>query len=159
MVTVPIEERLGIEELTRLYAYYCDTRQYEKLAELFTLDCHYDEATVGGTPVKSRSAVLELFLKASSRLGPLIHICTNQIISEFSGRTARGICYVLAEGFFNVEATQKPFRIFGYYDDSYSKEVDQRWCFKSRVLRLLVPSQGAPTIGGITYDRIANIPR
>lgn len=154
MPTVPVEERVAIEELTRLYGLFCDTRHFEKLAHLFTNECVYDESVVGGTPVTSRAELLQLFRNASSRLGPMIHICTNQVISAFSGRAASGLCHVLAEGLFNVGAEQKPFRIFGCYDDRYSKEGD-RWYFKSRVLRLLVPSQGAPTLGGITYDAMA----
>jgi len=154
MPKVPVEERIAIEELTRLYGLFCDTRHFEKLADLFTNECVYDESVVGGTPVSSRADLLQLFRKASGRLGPMIHICTNQVISAFSGRTASGLCHVLAEGLFNVGDEQKPFRIFGCYDDRYSKEGD-RWYFKSRVLRLLVPSQGAPTVGGITYDAMA----
>lgn len=154
MLTVPVEERIAIEELTRLYGLYCDTRHFEKLAQLFMSECVYDESVVGGTPVSSRADLLELFRRASDRLGPMIHICTNQIISAFSGRAASGLCHVLAEGLFNAGGEQKPFRIFGCYDDRYSKEGD-RWYFKSRVLKLLVPSQGAPTLGGITYDAVA----
>jgi len=149
-----MDERVAIQELTRLYALYCDTHAYQNVASLFTNDCVYDEAVVGGRPVKTRSEVLQLFLDASKKLGPMMHICTNQIITEFSGRTASGLCYVLAEGIFYMDGTEKPFRIFGYYDDRYSKEGD-RWYFKSRVLRLLVPSQGAPTFGGISYDTAA----
>src|SRR6185437_7087888 len=154
MLTVPPEERVAIEELTRLYALYCDTRHFERLSQLFTSECVYDESVVGGTPVSSRADLLHLFRRAADRLGPMIHICTNQIISSFSGRAASGLCHVLAEGLFNLGDEQKPFRIFGCYDDRYSKE-GARWYFKSRVLRLLVPSQGAPTLGGITYDALA----
>lgn len=145
---------MAIQELTRVYALYCDTRHFQKVAELFTNECFYDESVVGGTPVGTRAEVLQLFLNASKRLGPMMHICTNQIISEFSGCAASGLCYVLAEGIFNTEDKKTPFRIFGYYDDRYSKEND-RWYFNSRVLKLLVPSQGAPTLGGIRYDTVA----
>jgi hypothetical protein len=150
---LPIEERIAIQELAHLYALYCDTRHFERLADLFAQECLYDEAVVGGRPAKSRDEVLALFRAASAKLGPMIHICTNHIISAFSGDCASGLCHVLAEGIFNIEGGQQPFRIFGYYDDQYTK-VGGRWRFKSRVLRLLVPSQGAPTLDDLTHDVI-----
>ena len=159
MATIPVDERFAIQELTYLYAFYCDTRGYEKLAQLFADECLYDEAVVGGAPAKSRAEVHQLFINASQRLGPMIHICSNLLISEFSGSAASGICYVLAEGLFNIDGAQESFRIFGYYEDGYAKEADNHWYFKSRVLKLLVPSQGAPTVGGITYDAIRQVSR
>lgn len=47
MCRVPIDERIAIKELTSLYAVYCDGHQFEKLAELFTEDCVYDETCSG----------------------------------------------------------------------------------------------------------------
>ena len=147
---VPLEERVAIEELAHLYALYCDTRHFEELADLFAEECMYDEASVGGRPARSRVEVRELFRVAAARLGPMIHICSNHIISGFSGEAANGQCYVLAEGFFNTENGPQAFRIFGYYDDQYIKSRG-RWHFKSRVLRLLVPSQGAPTLDDMQH--------
>ena len=71
MRIIPIDERFAIQELTCLYAFYCDTRCYEKLADLFATECLYDEAVVGGEPVRSRAEVHQLFLRASQRLGPI----------------------------------------------------------------------------------------
>jgi hypothetical protein len=81
----------------------------------------------------------------------MMHICTNHIISEFTGDTASGTCHVVAEGIFITGGKETPFRIFGYYDDRYVK-ISGRWYFKERTLRLLVPTQGGPTVGGIKYD-------
>lgn len=156
MSTIPIEERIAIQELVNLYPLYCDTHQFEKLFNLFTEECIFDETSVGATRVTTRAAMRELFQRAPGRLGPLMHSCTNHIISSFSDGAAGGACHVVAEGIYNIEGQQKPFRIFGYYDDRYVK-VDGRWYFKSRTLKLLVPSQGAPTVGGIIYDVTAEI--
>ncbi len=151
MVTVPIDERFAIQELVHLYAWYCDTRQYERLCDLFTDECVFDESSVGGSRVTTQASLRGIFRQAADKLGPLIHICGNQLINGFSAGVASGTCHVLAEGLFNIDGAQQPFRIFGYYDDHYEK-LGGRWHFKSRVLKLLVPSQGAPTLGGITYD-------
>ena len=154
MVTIPLEERLALQELVQLYPLYCDTHQFDKTCDLFTEDCVFDETSVGATRATSRAAMRELFREAIGRIGPFMHICSDHIISAFSGSAASGTCHVLAEGINYVDGTEKPFRIFGYYDDRYAK-VDGRWYFKSRTLKLLVPSQGAPTVGGIKYDLTA----
>lgn len=151
---VPIEERLAIEELARLYPLFCDTHQFEKLFELFTDECLFDETSVGAPLATSRSAIRDLFRKAYP-IGPMIHICTDHIISAYSGDTASGTCHVVAEGIKYLNSEEYPFRIFGYYDDRYAK-VDGRWYFAARVLKLLVPSQGKPTVGGIRYDLAAD---
>ena len=150
-MNVPIEERIAIQELANLYPLYCDTRQYDKLCALFTEVCIFDEVSVGAPLSTSRAQMREEFRRTEGRLGPLIHICTNHVISGFSGSAASGTCHVLAEGLFIIDGAQEPFRIFGYYDDRYIK-TEGRWYFNSRTLKLLVPSQGAPTAGGITYD-------
>ncbi len=151
MVTVPIEERIAIQELTNLYALYCDTRCYDKVAALFMDECVYDESCLGLERVTTKAALLKLLYKASETLGPLVHFCPNHIISEFSSTSASGLCYVLAEGLYKVDGKESAFRIFGYYDDKYAKQ-DGQWYLKSRILRLLAPTIGGLTIGGITYD-------
>lgn len=156
MVNIPIEERIAIQELVQLYPLYCDTHQFEKLFALFREECVFDESSVGGTRVTTRDAMREVFRQAADRLGPMMHSCTNHIIGSYSEGAASGTCHVLAEGIFNISGEKKPFRIFGYYDDHYTK-VGARWYFKSRVLKLLVPSQGAPTVGGITYDVTSDV--
>jgi hypothetical protein len=151
MVTVPVEERFAIQELSALYSLYCDTRQPEKTAQLFTEICNYDESAVGLKPATSRADVQKILQKSLKFVGPTKHICPAAVISAFTGATARGVCYVLAEGLISIDGAEAPFRIRGYYDDRYEK-TDGRWYFTSRVLRLLVPSIGVPTHGGITYD-------
>lgn len=152
MLELPIEDRFAIEELVKLYPLFCDTHQYEKVSELFADECIFDETSVGGHRVGSRAELLRLFQEISPRLGPFMHICTNHIISEFSGDSARGLCHVLAEGMFIRDGATPPFRIFGCYEDAYVR-VEDTWLFSSRTLKLLVPSQGAAvTVGGISYD-------
>jgi hypothetical protein len=147
---VPIAERIAIQELAQLYVFYCDTRDFARLAGLFAQECLYDESVVGGRLAHSREDVLALFGESAAKLGPMIHICTNHIISASGVDCASGFCHVLAEGIFNIAGGQQPFRIFGYYQDEYAK-MDGRWLFKSRVLRLLLPSQGAPTLDDLTH--------
>ena len=103
MVMVPIDERFAIQELVHLYALYCDRHQFERLCDLFTDECVFDESSVGGTPVTSQAALRGIFRRAADKLGPLIHICANHLISGFSGSAASGTCHVVAEGIFNTD--------------------------------------------------------
>jgi hypothetical protein len=152
MVAVPIEERLAIQELVALYPVFCDTHQFEKMFALFTEDCVFDETSVGARLATGKAELIEIIREAAAMMGPLMHSCSNHVISEYSGDEASGMCHVLAEGIFHLEGRQEPFRIFGYYDDRYAKR-DGRWYFQARTLRLLVPSQGAAGgKGAITYD-------
>jgi hypothetical protein len=155
MAIVPIEDRLAIQELVNAYPLYCDTHQFDKTCDLFTEDCIFDETAVGARLVNSRDDMKAIFREAGDRLGPFMHICTNHVISEFSGNTAAGMCHVVAEGVFNIDGEGKPFRLFGYYDDKYEK-VNGQWYYKARALRLLVPSQGSGSnAGGIDYKSAA----
>jgi hypothetical protein len=152
MATVPIEERIAIQDLVGLYPLYCDTHQFDKTADLFMEDCIFDETSVGAPLITGRAALHDLFRESADLLGPFMHLCANPMISSFAERAASGTCHVLVDGIYNLEGEHKPFRIFGYYDDRYEKAGD-RWYFKARVLKLLVPPQGAvPALAGITYD-------
>lgn len=152
MLSIPIDERVALQELVFLYPLFCDSHQFDETCALFTEDCIFDETSVGAHRVHSRTALRELFTLAGDRMGPFMHMCSNHLVSAYAGDTASGRCHVIAEGLFNIDGEAKPFRIFGYYDDHYAK-VDGRWLFNSRILKLLVPSQGAAqTVGGITYE-------
>jgi hypothetical protein len=151
MLNMPLEDRLAIMELSSLYAMCCDTHEFSKMAELFTDDCIYDESCVGVERVENKAELLRVFEVFAEQLGPVVHTSSNHIISQYSGSLARGICYVWAEGYFSEALGGGVLRTAGYYDDVYVKHGGQ-WYFKERVLRCLVPSVGATTIGGITYD-------
>ena len=154
MTMLPMEDRVAIEDLVKQYSFYCDTRQFEKLFNLFAEESIFDETSAGAKKrATSRAEMRALFHEAGDALGPSMHTCSNHLISALSDGAASGTCHVLAEGVFNVKGEGQTFRIFGYYDDRYERSSDGRWYFKSRTLKLLVPSQGAaPTVGGITYD-------
>ncbi len=154
MLSIPVEERLAIQELVALYAIFCDTHRFPKLVDLFVEDCDFDETSVGAPRATSKAVMAEMFRRAESRLGPVMHNCTSHVISEYDGNTAAGMCHVFAEGAYVMDG-YKPFRIFGYYDDRYEKQADGRWYFKSRVLRTLIPSQGAVAAGAISYEQDA----
>ena len=155
MAVVPIEDRLAIQELVHAYPLYCDTHQFDKAADLFTEDGIFDETAVGARMVNGRADMKAIFREAGNRLGPFMHVCTNHIISEFSGDTASGMCHVVAEGVYNLADGAKPFRLFGYYDDKYAK-VSGQWYFKARAFKHLAPAQGAGSnVGGINYTNAA----
>jgi hypothetical protein len=138
MRTIPVEDRLDLQELGARYAFRCDTKLYEQVGELFAEDGSWDETIVGLPLCGSRKEIDEFFRSmAQSNLAYIVHINSNHQITEFQGDSASGTSHLLAEGHFNGN----PIRILGYYADKYVK-VDGTWLFKDRTLVEIAPSTG-----------------
>lgn len=150
MIPIPLEDRLAIMELVNFYAVCCDTRLYDRLAGLFVDDCVYDESCVGLERVEGKAALLHTIDRIEAELGPVMHTCSNHIISYYDGATAKGLCYVLAEGHLSGAFGGAYLKTAGYYDDVYVRERGQ-WFFKERTLHCLVPPVGASVPVDIVY--------
>lgn len=149
MTPVPIEERLALQDITYRYCLYCDTRQIEKQAALFTEDGVLDESCVGMAPVKGPAGIIAFSeTKAARSVTHMVHYVTNHVISEYDGTNASGLCYVHYIGTLKNGAQ---IQIYGYYDDRYRK-VNGEWRIASRVLKQLIAPSGMPLLGEITYD-------
>lgn len=147
---IPMDDRAAIQDLAGLYAFFCDTHQFSRVADLFSDDCIYDESCTGVERVNGKADLLRTFDYFAEQLGPVMHTCSNHLISDYSGDQARGTCYVWAEGARSAAGGNTPIRVLGYYDDIYIK-TNGHWYFKERVLRLLVP-QPSPPGDSIAYD-------
>lgn len=145
-VQFPGDERKAIEDLSALYSFYCDTRQYQCLANLFCEDGIFDETAVGATRIScGPTEIFNQITDFQDQLGPCIHICSNHLISSICGSSASGTCHVLAEGTISLDSRSNTFKVGGIYYDEYRKDAGQ-WLFKSRVLKLLIPYALTPVV-------------
>jgi hypothetical protein len=143
MPSIPVEDRLAIQEVGARYAVNCDTKRYSDMSELFAPDGTWDETVIGLPLCEGRAAVHEFFCGPGPTAVEFIHHTTsNHLINEFDGETARGTTHLYAEGrcFGNV------IRVFGYYADDYIK-IDGRWLFQHRQLVEIAPSSGFAVSG------------
>lgn len=137
MVTVPLADRLDIQELAANYAYYCDTRRYAEVDSVFAEDGVFDETVIGLPLCKGRTAIRDFFCGVDPVVQFIIHINGNHRIASYDGTRASGTCHLHAEGRFNG----RDVRIFGYYADDYVK-IDGRWSIQRRQLIEIAPSTG-----------------
>ena len=138
MSNIPVEDRLGIQELAARYAFRCDTARYDEVGELFAEDGAWDETVVGLPLCEGREAIHEFFSSmAQADLEWMIHVCGSHELTGFEGDSARGTVHLLCEGLFNGNLV----RILGYYADEYAK-VDGNWVFSHRKLVEIAPSTG-----------------
>ena len=138
MNRIPVEDRLEIQELVARYAFYCDTRQYDKIDPLFAADGVFDESILGIPVARGRAAIRELFEQSGAAVTYLIHLNCNHQISEFDGHRAVGTAHLHAEGVLNGA---NAFRILGYYADEYAKAAG-RWLLRHRQLVAIAPLEG-----------------
>jgi hypothetical protein len=135
---VPVADRLEIQELGARYAFRCDTKSYDTVAEVFAEDGTWDETVLGFPFCTGRKEIHELFCSmAAANLAFLLHVTSNHQITAFTGDTAAATSHLLVEGEYN----DVPIRVRGYYADEYVK-VDGTWLIKSRKLVEIGPSEG-----------------
>lgn len=138
MPSIPIDERLAIQDLTHLYALYADTKRFDEVVELFADDGVFDE-TKSGLPevLRGKTALAQYYREANAPIESIAHYISNHLISEYSTDRAKGTCYVYCEARLKDGS---PVRLSGYYDDDYVK-IDGKWRFQSRMVLPLLPSE------------------
>ena len=135
MNKVPVEDRLDIQEVVARYAFLCDTKQYERIGEVFADDAVFDESIIGMPVTRGKAAILALFVAQGGAAEFMIHLNGNHLISEYSESAASGTSHL------HVEVLMKDGRqlhFYGYYADDYDK-VAGRWLLKSRTLKAIGP--------------------
>jgi ketosteroid isomerase-like protein len=143
MMKIPPEDRLDIQQLLAQYAFHCDTKDYEQVAELFTDDGIWDETVIGMPRCEGREAIHQFFCgMADSSLEYLIHLNGNHRLTRYDGLSAVGTTHLHVKGHFNGNAIE----ILGYYADQYEKHADA-WLLKSRQLVEIAPSTGFTPMG------------
>jgi ketosteroid isomerase-like protein len=125
--------RLAIQDLTNRYALYVDTKQVDRLIDLFWADAIFDESALGAGPFRGQAAIREYFQVALPSVSELMHITSNLVIDFDAGSEAKGISTLFFEGRNPMGNLQ---RLKGYFHDIYRQNSGQ-WRFQSRTLRLL----------------------
>jgi hypothetical protein len=142
MTTVPIADRLDIEELVPLYAFRTDTGEFTSVPELFAEDGVWDRTVLGAPRCDGRAAIAEAFgALAAADVGFVVHINGAHQIADFAGETASGTSHLHAELMIGGHRVT----VLGYYADDYVK-VDGRWRFAQRKLVELAPTAGLPDL-------------
>jgi hypothetical protein len=136
--TVPVEDRLAIQELAARYTFRCDTKHYDEIGELFADDGVWDETVVGLPLCEGRAAIHQFFCSmAQADLEYVVHINGSHSIMAFTGDTASAAVHLHVRGRFNGSDIE----ILGYYADDYVKAGGE-WLFKHRKLIEIAPSTG-----------------
>ena len=125
--------RLAIQDLTNRYALYVDTKQLDRLIDLFWAEAIFDESALGAGPFSGQTAIREYFKAALPSVSELMHITSNLVIDFDAGSEAKGVSTLFFEGRDPTGTTQ---RLKGYFHETYLQKSGQ-WRFQSRTLRLL----------------------
>jgi ketosteroid isomerase-like protein len=125
--------RLAIQDLTNRYALYVDTKQLDRLIDLFWSDAVFDESALGAGPFCGQAAIREYFQAALPSVSELMHVTSNLVIDFDASSVAKGISTLFFEGRDPMGNMQ---RLKGYFHDVYWQSSGQ-WRFQSRTLRLL----------------------
>ena len=139
--TNELADRLAIIELTSKYAHLVDTKQLNKLLNLFAEDAVFDETNVGADleRCKGRDAIRAYFDNQIQALAGCFHLTGNHIIDEIVETGARGTCSVSCDAIFK---NGESIHVDAWYDDTYVRTPDG-WKFASRVVRLYVDAAAA----------------
>jgi hypothetical protein len=119
-------------QCTRLcndFAYYVDSKNYQRLTELFTVDGTFERR---GEVLAGQQSILEAM---SARPKDVItrHICTNIRITAQGNGTAQGTCYLqLYHG--HAAASSEYSVTLAEYEDVYAATAEG-WRIRSRVAR------------------------
>jgi ketosteroid isomerase-like protein len=125
--------RLAIQDLTNRYALYVDTKQLDRLIDLFWPDAVFDESALGVGPFQGQAAIREYFQLALPSVSELMHLTSNLVIDFDAGSDAKGVSTLIFEG---KDAAGNVQRLRGYFHDIYRQNSEQ-WRFQSRTLKLL----------------------
>ncbi len=137
--SIPIQDRLEIQELSTSYAFFCDTKDYRSVSQFFIETGVWDESVLGLPVCEGRMRIHEFFCgMEQANLDYLIHINGSHRIAEFDNDAASGTVHLHSEGRINGN----DFRILGYYADDYVKR-EGAWFFKKRKLIEIAPTQGS----------------
>lgn len=130
----PIDHLLSLDAIRQLKARYCrfiDTKQWNRLASLFTADCRFEG--LGSAP--AGAGVATFVAGVSTRLAATIsvHHCHMQETVMTGPGSARGIWAMedFVEWTDGSSAKETPgsrgFRGYGHYEEEYRRDEDGEW--------------------------------
>ena len=130
-----LEDRIALEDLASVYAYYLDTFQIEEALRLFTDDAVFDESGVGLGRHEGKEAIRRFFLAIKAGMSSLSHCNSNFVLRRLDVESAETLMYSTFKG---VTADGKAMDVVFYYIDQYVKR-EGNWLFESRFTYPLGP--------------------
>lgn len=129
------ENYIAIQQLVAKYAYFMDTMQANKMANLFIEDGVFDETGLGVGIFKGRTDLDNFFHVVAEFMEYCYHFGGSHVINFSSENEATGVLYSISEGKTKSGGITKAVY---YYEDKYQKIVDE-WLFVERKTIPLVP--------------------
>ncbi|HZP46722.1 MAG TPA: nuclear transport factor 2 family protein [Candidatus Binataceae bacterium] len=128
-----LEEKDAIRDLMSEYCFYVDNGEFEKFAELFTVDGIFETGKLGR--LQGRRAIQEFIAAHVPRAGegPARKHCTMNHLIRVNGREANAQSYIVLvreSKEYGVVAS-----LAGRYEDQLVKE-NGRWRFKVRKIHM-----------------------
>jgi 3-phenylpropionate/cinnamic acid dioxygenase small subunit len=126
-----LTDRFAIVDLLHRYATGLDTRDWDKLASVFTHDGVADYGALGGVN-EGPAAIVKLCSGALEGLDASQHIISNEVI-EVDGDRARARCYFKAQHVFRGAEGGDNFLVGGTYEDEIVRTAEG-WRIERRTL-------------------------
>lgn len=126
-----VEDKLAIQELNHLYAYFIDIGAADRWAnEVFTPDAVFDERDYSSGLFVGRAAIEAFGIELTASVTHVVHHMTNHVITSMSVDAATGVAFCICE----VEAPDGRRERFNViYEDEYAK-ADGGWKIAKRIL-------------------------
>jgi hypothetical protein len=123
-------DKVAIQEVNHLYAYYIDLGQPDLWAsEVFTNDAIFDERTFDSGLFVGRDAIRAFGEELTASVTHVVHHMTNHVIRPVDDDRATGTAFCICE----VQAPGRRQRFNVIYQDEY-RMVEGRWLIAKRVL-------------------------
>lgn len=113
-----IADKLAIQDLNNLYAYYIDMFEVDKWVDCFTRDAVFDESEVGNDVRTGHDQLRSFAIKLTERVHRVVHLMSNHVIMDQTEDSAQGESFALVEVAY---ADGQRFRNHVRYVDSYIK--------------------------------------
>lgn len=151
MSTQALADRLAIVDLLHRYATGLDSKDWAKLASVFTDDGVADYGALGGVNA-GPAAIVALCSGALGGLDASQHIIANEVI-EVDGDRATARCYFQAQHVFKGAEGGDNFLVGGTYEDEIVR-TPEGWRIKHRTL---IPTwmDGNPVVFEAAAARLA----
>lgn len=126
-----LQDRMQIQDLSNLYAYYVDEMKIEEWVNCFTADAVFDESDLGNGTHIGHEAIRAFGERLVTRVQLVVHLMSNHLVWDLGETDARGSSVAVVEA---IYANGDRYRNHCSYADRYLK-VDGTWKIKHRVAK------------------------
>ena len=132
-----VDDRLQVQDLISLYAYYIDSLKVSEWVALFAPDGVLDESEFGMGRHAGHDALRAYGQGISERVLHLIHLMSNVLIWESNDQMAKATSFAIVE---SMQKTGARARYHVKYEDDL-RRLDGRWVIHERILRKSFPPE------------------